>query len=799
MVAGAALLGMLLSFMGGAAAHAAGCPQSPCAYVDASVLGRDPAVGRGVFRFPQAIAFSPGGTHVFVADQYSGVVQKFDRQGRFVSQLGWFADAAQLGRLGAIGGLATDRNSHLYVLDSQWDRVQVFRSDTGAWVGAWGGKGGEPGRFDLGSGAGGGGIAVHQADAGTAPVAFVADENNHRIQRFTLDRFSDADPSGPVLPSGSPAAGNPNHVPTPIPDRAWGTHGDCSAHGCGQPADEKLLNFPQGIAVNPRLDTSGRTRLYVADDLNHRVVEFTADGTYLGEVGGFGTAPGQFRFPLDVGVDQTGHLFVADASNQRIQRFDASNLGFVGAWGGLGSATGELETPRALATAVDDPAAGVYVADSGNHRIQGFDHLGTPVVSWGIAGRGGPGFVTKPGGLAVDRVGNVYIGDTSSHRIEKLSGGGIYLDQWGNVIPRTGFTAPAAANGQFHSPRGVAYDSNGGNIWVADTANNRVQALTVAGTWLTTVGGPVPGGALGEFSAPRALAVGPDGDLYVADTGNNRIQRRDSSGSWSPVSIGTPLDAPTAVAVDGSGTVFVADRTRLLRVEGGNASRIEPPTGTFNRPGGLWVTGNRLYVSDTGNSRVLRFDRPTGRWDAIGGEGPGLGSFLAPTGLATTADGRVLYVADQQNQRVQRFVLELPPAPRVTAGRGSAAQPARSPVIVPDRDRPSLRLRARLRQRAVRRRAVLVSINCTERCVVDASGKIMVRRSRRALPLRRTKRLVLAPGRRVTLALRLSRKVRRKTAGALARGRRVTAMVVVTGRDAAGNLTRDARRIRIRP
>jgi DNA-binding beta-propeller fold protein YncE len=790
MVAGVALLGTLL-FMGGAAAHAAGCAQTPsCPYLEATVFGKEPATGVGVFRSPQAVATSPGGSFVWVADQVSGVVQKFDQQGNWLSDLGWYADKAQLGRLGGIGGLATDRNNHLYVLDSQYGRVQVFRSDTGQWIGAWGAKGTNPGLFDLGTSGGAGGIAVHHPTPQDAPVAIIADQNNHRVQRFTLDRLSTLDASAPVLPAGTADPGNANYISTPDPPTTWGSRGDCTPHGCGQPGDQFQFNFPQGIAVNPQPDTSGQTLVYVADSLNHRVVQYTDAGAYMGEVGGLGTGDGQFNSPQDVAVDSSGNLFVADLGNHRLQRFNAADLNFLSTWGTVGSLQDQFESPRALGSPTG--ASGVYVADSGIHRVQGFSATGVPTAVWGTPGRGGAGYFTRPSGLAVDRSGNLFVADTWAHRIEKLSSAGTYLAQWGRVTPRTGFTGLGTADGQFNFPRGVAFDPAGGNVWIADQNNHRIQLLTTAGAWLATYGGF--GSAVGQFQFPRAITVGPNGDVYVADTGNHRIQKRDSSGAWSLVPVGTSLDTPAALAVDGSGTLFVADRTRVLRVEGGTATQIDPPTGTFDRPGGLHVTGNRLFVGDTGNSRVLRLDRTSGSWDVIGGEGPQVGSFLAPSELSTTQDGRTLYVTDQHNNRIQRFILELPPGPR-SNGRASASAPQQAGR---DRDRPRLRLRARLRQRALRRGAVLISINCTERCLVDARGKVMFRRTRRNLPLRRIRRQ-LAPNTRVTLSLRLSKKAKRRVGHALARGRRVNARIVVTGRDLAGNSTREARRVRIRP
>jgi DNA-binding beta-propeller fold protein YncE len=788
MAAGVALLGTFLS-LGGTAAHAAGCSQQPsCPYLDVSVLAREPATGAGVFRSPQAVAVSPGGSFIWVADQISGVVQKFDQQGNFISQLGWFADKGQLGRLGVIGGLATDRSNHLYVLDSQYGRVQVFRSDTGSWLGAWGSKGMNANQLDPGTDGGAGGIAVSQPTPQDVPVAFIADQNNHRVVRYTLDRFSTADSSGPVLPVGGADPGNVNYISSPAAPISWGSFGDCSVHGCGQPSDNLLLNHPQGIAVNPRPDSANRVLVYVADSLNQRAVEYTDSGTYLGEVGGLGAGQGQFNSPYDVSVDAAGSLYVADVANHRVERFNAGDLSFLGEWGTLGSAPGQLDSPRALASPAD--VNGVYVADTGNQRVQGFSETGSPAAAWGIAARGGPGYVSRPSGIAVDRSGNLYIGDTWAHRIEKLSSTGAYLGQWGRVIARTGLTTLGNKDGQFYFPRGVAFDPAGGNIWVADQNNHRIQVFTTTGAWLATYGGR--GTALGQFSSPRALTVATNGDVYVADTGNNRIQKRSPSGNWSLVPTGTALDAPSAIAVDNSGTVFVADRTRVLRLDGGMPTSIDPPSGSFNQPGGLHVTPSRLYVSDTGSSRVLRLDRASGNWQQIGGEGPQVGSFVAPSELSTTQDGRILYVTDQHNNRIQRFVLEPPPASRSAGRSGTSTQPSSSR----DRDRPRLRLRARLKQKAVRRGAVLVSVRCTERCLVDATGKLMIRHRRQNLRLRGIRRQ-LGSGARVTLALKLTKKARRKAGRALAHGWRVNARVVVIGRDLAGNSTREVRRVRV--
>jgi DNA-binding beta-propeller fold protein YncE len=724
-------LAVAIAAVAPAGAPAADCSGEPsCPYRSAGVLGADPPTGHGVFRFPQGIAFSPGGAYVFVADQYSGIVQKFDRAGNWVSQLGWYADARQPGRLGTVGGLATDLAHHLYVLDSENDRIQVFASDTGAWLGAWGSTGTGAGRFQLGQNTGSGGIAVLQTDPGAAPVVFVADQLNHRIQRFTLGQAASADPGHPVLPAGGRQAGNPDVVPVPSPDAMWGSFGDCSPHGCGQTGDRFSLNFPQGVAVNPRADGAGRTLVYVADDDNHRVVVYTAGGAYVSELGGFGTGPGQFRYPYDVGLDSGNVLYVADNNNHRIHKFDGFSFSFLGMWGGFGAGPGTLEFPRALAALADDPLGGVYVADTANNRVQGFSSAGAATASWGIAGRG-PRYVTRPGAVAVDGSGAVYIADTWAHRVQKLAPDGSYLGQWGYISARSGFAAPNIFDGQFQFPTGIAYDPRLDQVWVADTDNNRVQAFTSGGAWIATFGGQAPGSAPGQFDRPAAVAVGPAGDVFVADRGNDRIQKRDAgTGAWTTVSAqGHPLDAPSAVAA-GEGGLYVADAGGVTRITATAADRVDGPAPGFAGPGGLWLTGQHLYVSDTGNNRVVRQDLRSGQWTTFGDEGNGAGTFLGPLGLATDPGESVLYVADQLNNRVERFSMS---GPAVSGAVAPAVPGGKTPAT-------PFRLRVTVAGRSLRRAMVRLAVRCSQRCGLKVTGSLLIPGARKRAKLPRLSR-----------------------------------------------------------
>ncbi len=193
-------------------------------------------------------------------------------------------------------------------------------------------------------------------------------------------------------------------VAVPTPTAQWGSHGGCSAGTCADPAFNDRLNYPQGVAVDPRTE-----HVLVADDDNHRVVEYLPDGAYVRQIGTYGTADGQFRFPYDVGVDARDprQLYVADNNNHRVQAFDFATLAFLRTWGQFGTEVGDFGFTRALAAVADDPAGGVAVADTGNDRVQTFDPSGGRTAAWGIAGRG-PGYALSERGvltIAIERAG----------------------------------------------------------------------------------------------------------------------------------------------------------------------------------------------------------------------------------------------------------------------------------------------------------------------------------------------------------------------------------------------------------
>jgi DNA-binding beta-propeller fold protein YncE len=593
----------------------ASAPAAAAPALSASVVGESPN-GGGVFRFVQAVAFSPGGATVFAADHYSGVVQAFTRTGVFRFSVGVRAARREPGRLGVVGGLAVDRSGHLYVLDSENERVQVFSATNGQYLASFG----DASLFDLlandpeiGAGISASGLAVFQATPSSPPTVYVADQGRNRVARFTLD-----------LASLTPVA-------TAFSDPSLG------------------LRAPQGIA----LDATG-TRVYVADNQNDRVVVLDAGSLVaVNAVGGPGIGPGQFNAPYDVAVDShvPPLLYVADNLNNRVQAFDANTLAFRRNVGGFGRTPGFFSIVRAVGGLTDDPGGGVAVADTGNNRVQVIRPDGT-ISTWGIAGRSA-GYLTRPRGVAFAPDGGIAIADSFDHRIARMDPDGTFATQFGVVGNSAGYAVEGSAAGQFRLPAAVVYDA-AGNAVVADTGNDRVVVLAADGTVLRTT----PAGALAD---PQALSPGPSGSMFVADTANNRLMLLSADGTLTPGRSG--LAHPVALAWDGASKVFVADDAGVQEAVSGTP--VAAPDGAaWDDVNGLAVdaASGTLYVSESrpgtaDGARVLRGTPSAGGydWDRIAGEGAGAAQVIQPGGLALSADGGTLLVADTGNNRVLRF------------------------------------------------------------------------------------------------------------------------------------------------
>jgi predicted membrane-bound mannosyltransferase/DNA-binding beta-propeller fold protein YncE len=285
-------------------------------------------------------------------------------------------------------------------------------------------------------------------------------------------------------------------------------------------------------------------------------------------------------------------------------------------WGQMGMEPGlELQHPRGIAVA---PDGSIYVADTGNHRIEHYDSGGKLLHYWGsFSGADAPqaptGTFNEPWGVAVGPDGSVYVADTWNFRIQKFSPDGTFLTAWGS------FTSLDPGY-QLYGPRAIAVDS-AGRVFVADTGNKRIVAYDSDGNYLQDFGGL--GYEPGQFDEPVGLAFGPDGRLYVADAWNRRIQ----------------------VFEEIEGAFIFQNEWPIIGWEG--ESTDTKPYLAVSRDGRVWVT-------DPGGMRVLVFDLDGNFLFTFGAFGTDSSSFAMPTGIAAGSDG-LIYVTDTDNNRIMVF------------------------------------------------------------------------------------------------------------------------------------------------
>ncbi|HXW57888.1 MAG TPA: hypothetical protein VEJ23_00280, partial [Solirubrobacteraceae bacterium] len=272
-----------------------------------------------------------------------------------------------------------------------------------------------------------------------------------------------------------------------------------------------VLTAPRGLATDP----SGG--LLVSDTVGNRV-ELFASGSdaFASAWTAAGGHSAGFERPAGIAVDPRGYVYVADEGNARLARMwgDGTYLSEIGGPADLGGAGLNGAQSVAVASASGD----VYVADSGHNRILVYGPSGTLQAQWGAEGGNGaggsePGQFLHPQAVAVAPNGDVYVADTDNNRVVELSPGGGVLAQWGSLGSR---------DGAFHEPTGIAVDG-AGRVYVVDRENNRVQVFGPSGEFLYKWG--IRGIFAGEFSQPTAIAVDCAGDVYVADTNNNRVER----------------------------------------------------------------------------------------------------------------------------------------------------------------------------------------------------------------------------------------------------------------------------------
>ena len=333
------------------------------------------------------------------------------------------------------------------------------------------------------------------------------------------------------------------------------------------------------------------------------VSTFAGSGPTGIQKGGFADGPGnraRFDCPIGITIDAAGNLYVADSYNDSIRKVTPE---------------GEVSTL------------------AGDER--GFaDGQGSDAMFW------------RPHGITIDAAGNLYVADKHNSRIRKVAPKGEVSTLAGSEM---GFADGSGSDARFYIPEGIAIDATG-NLYVADTYNNRIRKVTPKGKVSTLAGSGEEGFADGQgntaqFNRPSGIAIDAAGNLYVADFWNSRIRKITVKGEVSTLA--------------GSDEEGLADGQ-------GSSARFDGPSGIT-----IDAAGN-LYVTDVRSNRI-RMVTPEGEVstlvgsdskdpDEVGGFADGEGSvaqFDSPYGIAIDAEGN-LYVTDSNNYRIRKIEIRRP-------------------------------------------------------------------------------------------------------------------------------------------
>jgi len=281
--------------------------------------------------------------------------------------------------------------------------------------------------------------------------------------------------------------------------------------------------------------------------------------------------------------------------------------------------------------------------------------------SFGTSGTGN-GQLARPLGLAVDKNGELWVADSNNNRIQRFNAKGEYMFKFGSS---------GSADGQLNTPTDIAIDGEG-NLWVTDSGNDRLQKFSPEGKFLAKFGSS--GAEPGKFLYPARLAIAPNGHIWVSDDGYYRVEEFTAGGEF--VRQVTGFVRPSGVEVDAEGHVWVVDRGDT---EDGNHEVVELSAtgevlgkfGSFGDGDGEFETPTVMAIEPSGN--LLVPDRWTGRVQRFTPAGAYLAQFGGeqlnePEGIAVAPDD-VVYVSNSWSNKIEKWQL---PIPKAVSGEASA-------------------------------------------------------------------------------------------------------------------------------
>lgn len=614
----------------------------------------------------------------------------------------------------------------------------------------------------------GSGIGPDRAavDIGQTPIGvavfgsyvYVADRTNHVIRRIDKSTGIESVVAGigfaGVTGDGGPAASARLQSPSSLAVDADGnlyvagmndyrvrkiaTDGTITTvAGIGQygysgddgPATEARIS-PQGIAI----DAEGN--LYIADSGNHRVRKVDAVTGTITTVAGTGTSgfsgdngpatTARLNSPSGVAFDDAGNLYIADMNNKVVRKVTPSGTittiaGVAGTYGDSGdngpATSAKLSSPGKLVYS----SGYLYISDYNANRVRKVN-LSSGIIStaagtgaYGYSGDNGPAASAQlnyPQGIAIDGSNNLYIADGNNNRVRMVSDSGLISTIAGNGSARFAADGPAS-QAELYTPSAIAFDG-AGNLYIAETQNNRVlkvdpfgNIVTFAGTGTAGFDGDGGSAASAQLNFPSDVTVDGDGNVYIADTQNRRIRKVDTLGTITTVAgngtfgfsgdEGAALDAqlssPTGIALDGN-DLYIADNgnQRVRKVNGQGIITTVAGDGGYNSiytdgaeatsvsvmPNKIAVDDGNLYIVETFYGRIHKVDADgkISKFAGTGGSGyagDGASAKQAllnyPYGMAVDSDGNV-YIADGNNHRIR--VVDAEGIIQTVAGTGTA-------------------------------------------------------------------------------------------------------------------------------
>jgi sugar lactone lactonase YvrE len=526
--------------------------------------------------------------NVYVTSENYNLVGKVDTSGMLTiiagsGVLGFGGDGgiATNAQLNKPSGIAADVAGNVYIADRGNNRIRKVNSSgiisTVAGGGTLLGDGGPAISANLNFPTG---LAVD-----TAGNIYIADENNARIRKV-----------------------NTSGIITTIA-------GGGSAFVDGGSATATSLGAPDGVAIDAAgniyiADRDHRVRVVSTSG----VITTIAGNGILGFSGDGGPATAASLFASDVKVDAAGNVYVADEVNNRIRKVNTAGIISTVAgnglqesgFGGDGQLAALAEFNGATAIAID-PARNIYIADNSNNRIRKINASGLiyTIAGNGIAGFSGDGSsaigaeLDNPVGVALDRAGNVYIADQGTGHIRKINTSGIISTIAGGGSGGLGDGGPATAS--VISAYGLAIDSSG-NIFIADRNNDRVRKIDATTGIITSFagGGSLTGDGVpatsASLSGPNYVATDEKGNVYISFWGGG-IRKVDAAGIITTLSVST---SGKGITTDKDGNLYFTAIYDILKID--TSGHIDTLAG-YNTEG---------YMGDCGPARAAEFIYPTG-------------------------------------------------------------------------------------------------------------------------------------------------------------------------------------------